>query len=331
MNDFALSDILKASSDATRLRIMLILHEDELAVNEIVDIVDMNQSAVSNQLSFLKKAGIVKNRKEGKRIYYSLVEDVRKGPSAPLFAEIFSRGREEDFFRQDLMTLKDILDRRREESLSRFSSRKNRTGPCPGESWESFARGFIGLVENRRIADLGCGSGRLSALLAAAGNRVTGYDNDREQLEEAWNRADKYNGRLDFCYWDIETDNPETAEGAYDLAILSQTLHHLTKPSQALKVISRMLVPGGRLLIFDLALHHEEAFKELYGDFWLGFEPERLTSWLEDADLEVISIHRQQADEDYKEIESMIVWASRPGASSDLGGKYGIRETALQS
>lgn len=315
MNEFPLADILKASSDTTRLRIMLLLHEEELAVNEIVDIVDMNQSAVSNQLSFLKKAGIVKNRKEGKRIFYSLSDEIRKGASAPLFSEIFTRGREEYFHVKDLISLRNILNRRREESLSQFSSRKNRTGPCPGESWESFARGFIGLVENKRIADLGCGSGRLAALLAAAGNRVTGYDNDREQLEEAWNRADKFEGRLDFCFWDIETDNPETAEGVYDLAILSQTLHHVTKPAQALKVIKRMLVPGGRLLIFDLAQHHEESFKELYGDFWLGFEPDRLSLWLEDAGFSVISLHRQQADEDNKEIESMIVWAGCPDRS----------------
>jgi SAM-dependent methyltransferase len=311
MSFFALSDILKASSDTTRLRIMLILLEDELAVNEIVEILEMNQSAVSNQLSFLKKAGILKNRKEGKHIYYSLVDDIKKGPSASLFSEIFTRGREEDFFKKDSQSLKRVLNKRREESLTRFSRRKNRTGPCPGESWEAFSRGFIGLVENKRIADLGCGSGRLAALLAAGGNRVTGYDNDREQLEQAWNRADNYGGLLDFRFWDIETDNPEACGETYDLAVLSQTLHHLTNPAKALKIINKMLVPGGRLLIFDLGLHGEEAFNELYGDFWLGFEPERLTSWLEEAGFEVLDIHKYQTDADYNEIDSLIVRAKR--------------------
>ncbi len=312
MNDFALSDILKASSDSTRLRIMLILHEDELAVNEIVEILEMNQSAVSNQLSFLKKAGIVKNRKEGKRIYYSLVDDIIKGPSSSLFSEIFNRGREENSFHQDLNALKSVLNKRREESLSRFSRRKNRTGPCPGESWEGFARGFIGLVEERRIADLGCGSGRLAALLAAGGNRVTGFDNDREQLELARGLADDCEGRLDFRYWDIEKENPDSEKELFDLAILSQTLHHLTNPARALKVVSSMVRPSGRLLIFDIAQHGEEGFKELFGDFWLGFDPARLTRWLEEAGFENIRIHRHQTDVDYKEIESLIVMAYKP-------------------
>ncbi|MDC7220079.1 MAG: metalloregulator ArsR/SmtB family transcription factor [Spirochaetales bacterium] len=312
MSLFALSDILKAASDTTRLRIMLILHEDELAVNEIVEILEMNQSAVSNQLSFLKKAGILKNRKEGKRIYYTLVDDIKRGDSAPLFKEIFNRGRKEDYFRLDLAALKDVLEKRREESLNRFSQRKNRTGPCPGESWESFARGFIGLLENQRIADLGCGAGRLAALLAAGGNRVTGYDNDREQLEIALGQSDGYDGLLDFRYWDIEKDDGHVDEEVYDLAILSQTLHHLTNPAKALKIINRMMIPGGRLLIFDLAYHGEEGFKDLYGDFWLGFEPERLTLWLEEAGFEVLDIRRNQTDRDYKDIDSLVVRAKRP-------------------
>lgn len=290
---------------------MLILIDDELAVNEIVEILDMNQSAVSNQLSSLKRAGIVKNRKEGKRIYYSLVDDIRKGPSAGLFQEIFTRGMGEDFHRQDKESLRMILDKRREESLSRFSQRKNRSGRCPGESWEGFARGFIELVENQKIADLGCGSGRLAALLASGGNRVTGYDNDKEQLEEAWSKADNYDGLLDFKFWDIDKDVHEDLDELYDLAILSQTLHHLTNPAKALKLISKMVRPGGKLLIFDLALHTEEAFKDLYGDFWLGFEAERLHRWLEEAGFEKIKIHRHNVDEDYKEIESIIVRAQR--------------------
>jgi SAM-dependent methyltransferase len=309
MSGLNLSEILKSFSDQTRLRIMLILQENELAVNEIVDILEMNQSAVSNQLSSLKKASILKNRKEGKRIYYSLDDDIRRGASAGLFEEIFSRGRKEEFFQKDMLSLNHILNKRREESLNRFSQRKNRNGRCPGESWEAFARGFIDLVENKRIADLGCGSGRLAALLTAGGNRVTGYDNDKEQLEQAWNRADNYDGRLDFKFWDIETENPIPQEGIYDLAILSQTLHHLTNPARSLKIINKMLAPKGKILIFDLGHHNEEAFKELYGDFWLGFEQERLTGWLEEASFKDTKYHRFQTDEDYKEIESIIVLA----------------------
>lgn len=302
-----MADILKSSSDPNRLRIMLLLRNDELSVNEIVEIMEMNQSAVSNQLSSLKKAGILKNRKEGKRIYYSLNDGISRGASSSLFEEIFLRGEQEAFYHMDRKALSFVLNKRREESLNRFSQRKKKSGPCPGESWEAFARGFISLVRGKRIADLGCGSGRLAAMLADGGNRVTGYDNDKEQLEEAWNKADSFNGRLDFKFWDIETDIPEAENGHFDLAVLSQTLHHLANPAKSLKIVKKMLRPQGQLIIFDLAHHNEEVFKDLYGDYWLGFESDRLIRWLREAGFDNISIQKVPSGEN--EVESLIVLA----------------------
>lgn len=69
---FDLADLFKALGDSTRIRILNALSYSELCVCDLVDIIDMSQSAISHQLRVLRAAKIVKRRKEGKNVYYSL-------------------------------------------------------------------------------------------------------------------------------------------------------------------------------------------------------------------------------------------------------------------
>lgn len=64
--------IFKALSDETRLRIYLLLLQDELCVCELVNILNMEQSRISHSVRILKEAGLVVNRREGKWIIYAV-------------------------------------------------------------------------------------------------------------------------------------------------------------------------------------------------------------------------------------------------------------------
>lgn len=66
------SQLYKVLSDPTRLRILLVLKKGELNVTAIAGELDMEQSAVSHQLKLLRQSRVVKSRREGKTIYYSL-------------------------------------------------------------------------------------------------------------------------------------------------------------------------------------------------------------------------------------------------------------------
>lgn len=66
------SDFFKVFSDKTRLKILTILLKDELCVCDIATILEMSHSSISHQLRVLRQYKIVKNRKEGKVVYYSL-------------------------------------------------------------------------------------------------------------------------------------------------------------------------------------------------------------------------------------------------------------------
>ena len=72
---FELAELFKAFGDSTRMRILNALLQSELCVCDLVDIIGMSQSAVSHQLRVLRSAKIVKFRKEGKNVYYSLDDD----------------------------------------------------------------------------------------------------------------------------------------------------------------------------------------------------------------------------------------------------------------
>ena len=70
-----LTNLYKEFSDPTRVRIMMLLLNAELCVQDISNILNMTQSAVSHQLKILKTEYLVKTRRDGKNIYYSLADE----------------------------------------------------------------------------------------------------------------------------------------------------------------------------------------------------------------------------------------------------------------
>lgn len=74
-NIYNLAELFKVFGDSTRIRILLLLQEKEASVNEIANELNMNQSAISHQLKNLKHSKLIKNRRDGQTIYYSLDDD----------------------------------------------------------------------------------------------------------------------------------------------------------------------------------------------------------------------------------------------------------------
>lgn len=72
---YALSDFFKVMSDSTRMRIMAVLDSAELCVCDLSEALNMTKSAVSHQLKILKDAQLVKFRRDGKNVFYTLKDD----------------------------------------------------------------------------------------------------------------------------------------------------------------------------------------------------------------------------------------------------------------
>lgn len=72
---YDLSDLFKIFSDSTRIKILSILFESEMCVYDLASILNMSQSAISHQLRLLKQSKLVKHRRDGKIIFYSLADE----------------------------------------------------------------------------------------------------------------------------------------------------------------------------------------------------------------------------------------------------------------
>ncbi len=72
---YDLAELFKIFGDSTRIRILFVLLEAEVCVCDLADMLNMTQSAVSHQLRILKQSKLIKNRREGKSIFYSLADD----------------------------------------------------------------------------------------------------------------------------------------------------------------------------------------------------------------------------------------------------------------
>lgn len=72
---YDLAELFKVFGDSTRIRILFVLFEAEVCVCDLAEVLHMTQSAISHQLKILKQNKLVKSRREGKSIFYSLADE----------------------------------------------------------------------------------------------------------------------------------------------------------------------------------------------------------------------------------------------------------------
>jgi len=275
---------LRLLADDTRLRILLLLQQEELSVAELQEILGLGQSRISSHLAQLRAAQLVSDRRAGKHIYYTINA---KGFALEVATVLSAAAAEVIEVRADARGL-EVLRRKRadlsREYFNRMAGRFGRTY-CPGRTWQGVARMLFTLVPPMVIADLGAGEGHLSQLLAGKATRVIAVDNSEKMVEYGSSLA-RENGitNLEYRLGDLEA--PPIEPGSVDLAMLSQALHHAGSPVRALRGACGILRPGGQVVILDLLAHQFEQARELYADVWLGFTEAELVGMLEEAGFE---------------------------------------------
>lgn len=102
-----ISQLFKAFSDESRLRIINLLLQGELCICNLTDILEMPQSKVSRHMAYLKHSGVVDDRREGIWVYYSLCEPKDRA-HASILQSLESSFAEYDIFKHDLEKLKQL-------------------------------------------------------------------------------------------------------------------------------------------------------------------------------------------------------------------------------
>ena len=282
---------LKLLADPTRLRILLLLQSHELSVVELQDILGMGQSRISTQLSLLKQEGLVTDQRSGKNNIYqaNLPEE--------LYVIAKKAAEELPECSKDHAALKHLNRKRKDKARAYFDELAGKFGKhyVPGRSWKALAEALIKVMNYDVIADLGAGEGTLSQLLALRAKKVIAVDISPKMVEFGQALAIQHDlPNLEFRLGEIEDVPIDNA--TVDLAILSQALHHAEDPLRAIAEAYRILKPGGRILILDLAKHSFTKAHELYSDRWLGFPEGELAEMLEQAgfhDIETAIVDRE--------------------------------------
>lgn len=283
------TDILQVLSDNTRLRLLRLLSEEELSVAELQEILEMGQSRISTHLSQIRRHGLLNDRKDGKKTFYSLRLD--NSPRLDLIRVALRVDSEEEFWESDQSGLNRVIDRRRRESERYFDEVAERLGKnyVPGRSWEAIGHFLLRLVPRINIADLGAGEGTLSQLLAERANKVYCIDSSKSMVRIGTELAKKKNlSNLVYKQGDIE--KVPLPSKSVDLALMSQSLHHAQRPEKALTEAFRILKPSGQLVVLDLKKHQFEKARDLYQDQWLGFGENDLYRMIREAGFKRVKV-----------------------------------------
>jgi len=286
-NEYSMEDIaviLKALAEETRLRLLRLLAGHELSVGELVEALRVPQSRISRHLAVLRRAGLVRDRREGNWVYYRAVADEAAGD---LWRAVEPHLAGERFHPGDLGRLDKLLAKRRERSKAYFDSVVS--------EWDRIKRDYIqdalpflviaNLLRPDAVAvDVGTGTGEVLPALAARAAKVIGVDSSEKMLDACRARLEEAKlANVELRRGDAEA--LPLADAECDLALCSMVLHHLADPARGVAELARVVRPGGKVVLVDLVEHDRDWTREVMADLWLGFAPEKVSLWLQRAGL----------------------------------------------
>ena len=162
-------------------------------------------------------------------------------------------------------------------------------------------RGVLGQGRGRRLVDLGCGNGSLTAVLADDGFETAGLDLAVSGIRH----AQAEHPELRFLEHDISEPLPRELHGDFDVALAAEVIEHLFLPRQLFRRASEALVPGGVLVVTtpyhgwlkNVALAVTNRLDRHFGPGWdyghiKFFSPATLTAMAVECGFEVKAVHR---------------------------------------
>ena len=304
-------DHMATLADPLRCRLLLLLERHELTVSELCAVLQLPQSTVSRHLKTLADARWVTSRRDGTSRYYSLsIDDIDDGARRlwPLIREQVAGSSGAD---QDERRLASVLARRRSKSEEFFSSASGQWDHLRADLFGSafHLHALLGLLDPAwRVADLGCGTGQLTAIVAPHVRQTVGVDSSAEMLEEARGRLTG-NAGVELRLGTLEALPIDT--GQIDLVLMALVLHHLPDPSRALKEAARVTARGGRVLIIDMLPHDRAEYQQQMGHVWLGFSEEQTTRLLTAAGFTGIRVRPLPVDTEAKGPALFVAVATR--------------------
>lgn len=274
---------LGALADETRTRLLLLLAQHELSVNELCAALRLPQSTVSRHLKVLADDGWVMTRADGPSRYYRMAR--LEGAPRRLWQVVQPEVASRPEAVQDEVRAEQILQQRKARAQEFFSTA---AGQWEGLRAELFGpgaglRGLLALLQPTLVVgDLGCGTGLIAAELAHYVGRVVAVDESKAMLAAARRRL------AGVANVELRTGELEAlpiADAELDAAVLTLVLHYVPDPQRALLEARRAVRVGGRVLVIDMMAHGFVELREQMGHLWQGFTEQQMRGWLTEAGL----------------------------------------------
>ncbi len=265
----ALLTALRAAAEPTRLRLLALAARGAFCVMDFTEILGQSQPRLSRHLKLLCDAGLLARVREGANVWFGLP------PDAELIRDVLARLPEDDpVLAADRRGAARVLAERARIASESFRKQgadwdEMRALELPAADVEAAVLRLLPGPRLGRMLDIGTGTGRMLELLAPRIAAGLGVDASRAMLALA--RARLAKPALAHCAVRQADMYRLPLSGGYDVVLLQMVLHYAEDPDAALAEAARVLVPGGRLVVVDLAEHGRDDLAERLAHRWPGF------------------------------------------------------------
>ncbi|MFC3193433.1 ArsR/SmtB family transcription factor [Marinicella sediminis] len=283
-----LNDVFKTLADESRIRLILLLQQQELTVAELAEITRLAQPRVSTHLSHLKKNHLVQVRKQGVSSYYRLNEIQFTEDFNGILELVTEHYAEHPLIQQDKEQLSLVMASQAASNqwVDAVAGDMERHY-SPGRTWEATTRVVSRLANLGRVLDLGSGDGVLAELLAANSEHYVCVDNNNKAIKAAKDRL-KHLNNVEFHQADIH--QLVLPDNQFDHVLMLHVLTYSDDPLKVIKQAHRVCRPGGQLIINTLDQHPHEFVRTEYGHKNLGFDVTTLKQLCQKAGFEHVNV-----------------------------------------
>ncbi len=270
---------LRAVGEPTRLRLLALCARGAWCVSDLCAVLGQSQPRLSRHLRLLVGAGLLERTPEGANAYFQVPA------RADLSRALLARLPEDDaLLAADRRAAARLAAERAREASEAFRRE--------GADWDELrALGLpAGAIEAAllaalparlgRLLDVGTGTGRLLELVAERAEHALGVDASRAMLALARARLAERGLAGGCAVRQADMYRLPFADGGFDAVAMQMVLHYAEDPAAALAEASRVLRPGGLLLVVDLAAHGRAELMDRHAHRWPGFDDAQLAGWL---------------------------------------------------
>ena len=278
---------LRAAAEPTRLRLLALAAGGPFCVSELTEILGQSQPRLSRHLKLLCEAGLLERLREGANMWFAVPADT----SGKLARELLARIPADDpVLEADRRKAARIVAERARVASESFHRQgadwdEMRALGLPAQAVEASLLARVPPTGVDRLLDIGTGTGRVLELLAPRVRQGIGIDASKAMLALA--RARLARAGLSHCSVRLaDMYHLPVPDASVDVAVLQMVLHHAEQPERVIGEAARVLRPGGRLLVVDLAPHTRPDLTGKLAHRWPGFSNDALHRLLTGAGLE---------------------------------------------